>query len=46
LQALAAPVTSVLALPLYWTDEPAARFGSFALVTAIPLFQRDCSYLI
>jgi hypothetical protein len=46
LQALAAPVSSRPVLPLYSTDESRARVAQFVLVTAIPLFQRDCSYLI
>src|SRR5579883_2457344 len=45
-QALAASFSSWLSLPSFPVDEPSSHSASSALVTAIPLFQRDCRYLI
>jgi hypothetical protein len=46
LQALAASVVSLLALPLSFPDKLPAQTATSISVTAIPLFQRDCCYLI
>jgi len=46
LQALAAPVVSTPVLPFRSTVELFTHLASSFLVRAIPLFQRDCSYLI
>ena len=45
-QALAATLVSLLALPSRAASELPARAPSSVSVTAIPLFQRDCSYLL
>lgn len=45
-QALAASVASALTLPLFLTDEFALREPSSVSMTAIPIFKRNCSYLI
>lgn len=45
-QALAAPVTASLSLPFHQPDEPSAVPSSRARFAAVPIFQRDCSYLI
>jgi hypothetical protein len=45
-QALAASVTILLTLPLREADEPSAASSSFIWIPAVPIFQRDCSYLI
>src|SRR5882724_1851314 len=46
LQALAAPVVSAPTLPLRSTDELFTHVASSFSGRALPLFQRDCSYLI
>jgi hypothetical protein len=46
LQALAAPVASTPVLPPRSTEELFTHVASSFSVRAIPLFQRDCSYLI
>src|SRR6185295_1551327 len=45
-QGLAATLVSLIALPSRSPNELPARAPSSVLVAAIPLFQRDCSYLI
>jgi hypothetical protein len=45
-QALSASIISLLTLPWLATNEFPPRFSSLAPVTALPLFQRDCCYLI
>jgi hypothetical protein len=48
-QELQAPTLSLLSLltpPLFTSKGQAAQFSSSVLMTAIPLFQRDCCYLI
>ncbi|HXC98212.1 MAG TPA: hypothetical protein VN048_02640 [Verrucomicrobiae bacterium] len=46
LQALAMPGVSILTLPSLPAHELSSRFSSPASMTAVPLFQRDCCYLI
>jgi hypothetical protein len=45
-QALPASVISLLTQPLLRATEYPSRFSSSTPMTAIPLFQRDCCYLI
>jgi hypothetical protein len=44
--ALAASASSWLTLPALSVDEFPSRFASSPSLTAVPLFQRDCCYLI
>jgi hypothetical protein len=46
LQALAMPAISILTLPSSLAHEHSSRFSLPASMTAVPLFQRDCCYLI
>ena len=46
IQAMAAPVVSTQALPLHLQYEAVAPAASSLSVRAVPLFQRDCTYLI
>jgi hypothetical protein len=45
-QALPASIISLLTLPSLPANEYPSRFSSLVPITAIPLFQRDCCYLI
>jgi len=46
LQVVAASIISLLTLPTPGANEFTPRFASSFSLTAIPLFQRDCCYLI
>src|SRR5712675_901820 len=46
LQALAASVVALIALPSRAADKLPARAAVSSSVTSIPLFRRDCSYLL
>jgi hypothetical protein len=46
LQVMAASVVTILTLPSLAANEVSQRFSLPAPMTAVPLFQRDCCYLI